>query len=152
MRALRRDVGPYRILLRVDRSEPTKNVLRGLAAWRELLRRRPDLHGQVVHVVIAYPSRGDLVEYRRYAADARALATSVVDEFATDDWTPVRFYDDDDFARTLAAYRLADTLVVNPIRDGMNLVAKEGPVLSERACALVLSTEAGAADELAPAR
>jgi trehalose 6-phosphate synthase len=55
---------------------------------------------------------------------------------------------DDDYARSLAAYRLADVLLVNPIRDGMNLVAKEGPILSQRGCALVLSREAGAVAEL----
>ena len=56
----------------------------------------------------------------------------------------------DDYARSLAAYLLADVLLVNPIRDGMNLVAKEGPILAGRGCALVLSREAGAADELGP--
>ncbi len=69
----------------------------------------------------------------------------IEDEFGTDDWNPLILQVNDDYPRSLAAYRLADVLLVNPIRDGMNLVAKEGPILSERGCALVLSREAGAA-------
>jgi trehalose 6-phosphate synthase len=76
------------------------------------------------------------------------LAREIVDEFGTEDWNPLVLQVNDDYPRSLAAYRLADVLLVNPIRDGMNLVAKEGPLLSERNCALVLSREAGAAAEL----
>jgi trehalose 6-phosphate synthase len=78
------------------------------------------------------------------------LAREISEEFGTEDWDPLILQVDDDYARSLAAYRLADVLLVNPIRDGMNLVAKEGPILSERGCALVLSREAGAATELGP--
>ena len=77
------------------------------------------------------------------------LAREINDEFATGDWTPLLLGVADDYPGSLAAFRLAEVLVVNPIRDGMNLVAKEGPVLSEPGCALVLSREAGAADDLA---
>jgi trehalose 6-phosphate synthase len=77
------------------------------------------------------------------------LAREIVDEFGTEDWNPLVLGVNDDYARSLAAYRLADVLLVNPLRDGMNLVAKEGPLLSERGCVVVLSREAGAAAELA---
>ncbi len=76
------------------------------------------------------------------------LAREIDDEFATADWTPILLFTNDDYARSLAGYRLADVLLVNPIRDGMNLVAKEGPILADHGCALVLSREAGAAAEL----
>ena len=76
------------------------------------------------------------------------LGQQIEDEFAEPGWKPLMLEVKDDYARSLAACRLADVLLVNPIRDGMNLVAKEGPVLSDRGCALVLSTEAGAAAEL----
>ena len=75
------------------------------------------------------------------------LATDIEDEFGTDDWRPIVLDVTDDYARSLALYRVGDVLLVNPVRDGMNLVAKEVPVLSENGCAIVLSTEAGAADE-----
>ncbi|GLW67579.1 trehalose-6-phosphate synthase [Actinomadura rubrobrunea] len=148
-RALRERVGDRRLILRVDRTEPSKNIVRGLAAYRELLARHPEWHGRVVHLAFAYPSRHDLHEYREYTAQVRRLAGQIADEYGTAAWEPLILEVEDDHPRSLAAYGLADVLVVNPIRDGMNLVAKEGPVLSERGCALVLSREAGAAAELA---
>ena len=137
-----------RLIVRVDRTELSKNIVRGLAAYRELLITHPEWRGQVTHLAFAYPSRHDLPEYREYTARVQRMAGEIEDEFGTDDWNPLILQVHDDYPRSLAAYRLADVLLVNPIRDGMNLVAKEGPILSERACALVLSTEAGAAAEL----
>jgi trehalose 6-phosphate synthase len=146
--ALLESIGDRAVLLRIDRTELSKNIVRGLAAYRELLRTRPDWRGRVVHLAYAYPSRHDLPEYREYTAAVQRIAAEIEDEFATDDWSPLDLQVTDDFPRSLAAYRIADVLVVNPIRDGMNLVAKEGPVLSEKGVALVLSREAGAATEM----
>jgi trehalose 6-phosphate synthase len=137
-----------RLIVRVDRSELSKNIIRGLAAFRELLVTRPQWHGKVTHVAFAYPSRTDIPEYRAYTDDIQRLAQMINEEFGTPDWQPLMLEVLDDYARSLAAYLLADVLLVNPIRDGMNLVAKEGPILSRRGCAVVLSAEAGAADEL----
>jgi trehalose 6-phosphate synthase len=136
------------LIVRIDRTELSKNIVRGLAAYRELLATRPGLHGQVTHLAFAYPSRHDLPEYRDYTDSVLRIAREINDEFGTPDWDPLILAVKDDYARSLAAYRLADVLVVNPIRDGMNLVAKEAPIVSERGCALVLSREAGACDEL----
>ena len=133
----------------MDRTELSKNILRGLAAYRELLATRPQWQGRVVHLAFAYPSRSALAEYRAYAGRIRRLAREITEEFRTADWNPVILEVRDDYPRSLAACVLADVLLVNPIRDGMNLVAQEGPVLSERGCALVLSREAGAAATLA---
>jgi len=138
------------LIVRVDRTELSKNIVRGLEAYRELLRSRPEWHGKVMHVAFAYPSRHDLPEYREYTAAVQRMALQIQDEFASPGWDPLLLEVNDDYARSLAACRLADVMLVNPIRDGMNLVAKEGPILSDRGCALVLSTEAGAADELGP--
>jgi trehalose 6-phosphate synthase len=138
-----------KLIVRIDRTELSKNIVRGLAAYRELLITRPHWRGRVSHLAFAYPSRHDLPEYREYTASVQRLAKEIVDEFGTDDWNPLILGVNDDYPRSLAAYRLADVLLVNPIRDGMNLVAKEAPLLSERGCALVLSREAGAAAELA---
>ena len=102
----------------------------------------------MIHLAFAYPSRHDLPEYREYTAAVQRLARQIEDEFAVPGWDPLILEVNDDYARSLAACRLADVLLVNPIRDGMNLVAKEGPILSDRGCALVLSKEAGAAAEL----
>ena len=93
-----------------------------------------------MHLAFAYPSRHDLPEYREYTAAVQRLARQIEDEFGTAGWDPLILDVNDDYPRSLAACRLADVLLVNPIRDGMNLVAKEGPILSDRGCALVLST------------
>jgi trehalose 6-phosphate synthase len=147
--AMLRDlVGDRRVIVRIDRTELSKNIVRGLAAFRELLQTRPEWRGRVVHLAFAYPSRHDLPEYREYTGAVQRIAAEINDEFATDDWTPLVLAVDDDYARSLAAYRVADVLLVNPIRDGMNLVAREGPVLSDDGVALVLSREAGAAADL----
>src|SRR5260370_30635 len=140
--------GDRKLIVRVDRTELSKNIVRGLLAYRELLITYPEWRGRVTHVALAYPSRHDLPEYREYTASVQRLASEIENEFGADDWDPLLLAVNDDYPRSLAAYRLADVLLVNPIRDGMNLVAKEGPILSDRGCALVLSTEAGAAAEL----
>jgi trehalose 6-phosphate synthase len=145
---LREQVGDRRLIVRIDRTELSKNIVRGLAAYRELLSKHPEWRGRVVHVAFAYPSRHDLPEYREYTAAVQRMAAEISDEFGSGTWEPLILQVNDDYPRSLAAYGMADVLLVNPIRDGMNLVAKEGPVLSQRGCALVLSREAGAAAEL----
>jgi trehalose 6-phosphate synthase len=142
------DGGARRTIVRVDRTELSKNIVRGMLAFRQLLEDRPEWRERVVHVAFAYPSRQDLEVYREYTAQVRRLAEEINARYGTPDWTPVVLHVKDDFARSLAAYRLADVALVNPIRDGMNLVAKEVPVVSDQGCALVLSREAGAFEEL----
>ena len=147
--ALAAGAGDRKLIVRIDRTELSKNIVRGLAAYRELLITEPQWRGRVTHLAFAYPSRHDLPEYREYTASVQRVAREIVDEFGTEDWAPLVLQVNDDYARSLAAYRLADVLLVNPVRDGMNLVAKEGPLLSERNCVVVLSREAGAAADLA---
>ncbi|GAA3090814.1 trehalose-6-phosphate synthase [Streptosporangium carneum] len=147
MAALREQVGDRKLIVRIDRTELSKNIVRGLTAYREFLAAHPEWHGRVVHLAFAYPSRHDLPEYREYTAAVQRCALEIEDEYATEDWDPLILNVQDDYPRSLAAYRLADVMLVNPIRDGMNLVAKEGPVLSPQS-ALILSREAGAAAEL----
>ncbi|MFJ6906917.1 alpha,alpha-trehalose-phosphate synthase (UDP-forming) [Streptomyces griseoluteus] len=149
MAVLREQIGEgRRSIVRVDRTELSKNIVRGLLAYRRLLEDHPEWRERVVHVAFAYPSRQDLALYRSYMEEVRRVAEEINSEFGTAGWTPVLLHLDDDFARSLAAYRLADVALVNPIRDGMNLVAKEVPVVSDEGVALVLSREAGAYEEL----
>ncbi|MGW2684563.1 alpha,alpha-trehalose-phosphate synthase (UDP-forming) [Streptomyces sp. NPDC001414] len=149
MRALREEIGEgRRTIVRVDRTELSKNIVRGLLAYRQLLDDHPEWRERVVHVAFAYPSRQDLTVYRDYTAEVQRVADEINAAYGTAGWTPVVLHVKDDFARSLAAYRLADVALVNPIRDGMNLVAKEIPLVSDAGCALVLSREAGAYEEL----
>ena len=152
MATLREEIGgadgSRKTIVRVDRTELSKNIVRGLLAYRQLLEDRPEWRERVVHVAFAYPSRQDLAVYRDYTAEVQRVADDINASYGTPTWTPVVLHVKDDFARSLAAYRLADVALVNPIRDGMNLVAKEIPVVSDEGCALVLSREAGAYEEL----
>ncbi|MFC9228628.1 trehalose-6-phosphate synthase [Streptomyces decoyicus] len=152
--ALREQIGTgpdgtaRKTVVRVDRTELSKNIVRGLLAYRQLLADHPSWRERVVHVAFAYPSRQDLAVYREYTEEVARVAEAINSEYGTAAWQPVVLHVKDDFARSLAAYRLADVALVNPIRDGMNLVAKEIPVVSDQGCVLVLSREAGAHEEL----
>ena len=119
--------------MRVDRTELSKNIVRGLLAYRELLRAPPGVARPGRAPRVRLPLAGTTCPST--ASTPRAVqrcAEEIEDEFGTDDWEPLILNVNDDYPRSLAAYRLADVLLVNPIRDGMNLVAKEGPVLSPR--------------------
>jgi trehalose 6-phosphate synthase len=148
LRVLNDVVGDRRVIGRVDRTELSKNVYRGLLSYRELLRRYPDWRGRVVHCVYDNPSREDLPAYREYTASLERLAAEIDDEFSTDDWTPILLEIQDDYPAALAALRRSDVVFVNSVRDGMNLVVLESLVLSERDPALVISREMGAAELL----
>jgi trehalose 6-phosphate synthase len=148
---LRAQVGSCRIVARADRMEPSKNIVRGMLAFEELLRTHPEWRGRVVHVALAYPSRQGLAEYLAYGADVEHTAARINHAFGApvDGWTPIVLSVEDDRARSLAALALSDVLLVNPVRDGLNLVAKEGPLINGADGVLVLSRQAGAWEELA---
>jgi len=139
-----------RLIVRVDRLELSKNILRGLEGYGMFLERNPRARGRVVHYALTYPSRRDLPEYQAYTAEVKALAESINERFRTRTWEPVLLDLRDNYPRALAAMAAADVLIVNPVWDGMNLVAKEGPVISRRDLVLILSRNAGAADDLGP--
>lgn len=150
---LRAAVGGRRVVARADRMEPSKNIVRGMLAFEELLVGRPSWRGQVVHVVCAYPSRQGLAEYLAYAADVEHTAARINHAYGDGDgsgagWVPIVLSVSDDYSRSLAALTLSDVLLINPVRDGMNLVAKEGPLINTEDGVLVLSREAGAWEEL----
>jgi trehalose 6-phosphate synthase len=132
-----------RMLVRADRMEPSKNIVRGFEAFGLFRDEHPDM-ADVRFVACLYPSRQSMPEYRDYAAAITAAANRVNERHPG----AVELFTNDDFDRTLAALSLYDVLLVNPLMDGMNLVAKEGAALNQRAGALVLSRGAGAYEEL----
>ncbi len=144
-------LGDRQMVVRVDRVEPSKNLVRGFLAFDDLLERHPEHRGSVVFVAFAYASRQGLAEYLAYRTEVEQAAALVNERWATPGWTPVVLDIADDPDRSLAALAHADVVVVNPLRDGLNLVAKEGPIVNRRDGVLVLSREAGAHDELAGA-
>ncbi len=171
---IRQAVGERRLVVRIDRMEPSKNILRGFLAFERLLEARTDLHGTVSFLALTYPSRESLAQYRTYRAEIETLARRLnarfargsgqggsevggvlqggigLDAAASDplSWRPVILEVEDRYSRSVAAMSLYDVLLVNPVRDGLNLVAKEGPIANRNDGVLVLSREAGVWDEL----
>ncbi|MGH9046174.1 MAG: alpha,alpha-trehalose-phosphate synthase (UDP-forming), partial [Acidimicrobiales bacterium] len=137
-----------RLIVRVDRIELSKNLLRGFYAFEELMETRPRWRGEVVFCAYVYPSRESLAEYAGYRSEVDHTVRRINERFGTDEWTPILYDPADDYPRSLAGLISYDVLLVNPIRDGMNMVAKEGPMVNERDGVLVLSRQAGAWEEL----
>ncbi len=138
--------GQPNLIVRVDRLEPSKNVLRGFLAFEALLRRRPDLRRTVRFLAIQSISRENVPEYARYASAVREVVARV-NGMSDPDEAPIWLLDGSEYALAIAALSLADVVLVNPVVDGMNLVAKEATIVGRGA--LVLSETAGAAEQLA---
>jgi trehalose 6-phosphate synthase len=146
--ALDAQLGEAQLLLRVDRTDPSKNIVRGFTAYDLLLEEHPELLGHVVFLAMLQPSRQDVPEYATYLAEIGAAATSVNAKHGTGDWQPVDLRLASDMSLAAAAYRRCDVLLVNAVADGMNLVAKEAVVVNERDMVLALSEATGAHEEL----
>jgi trehalose 6-phosphate synthase len=139
---------PEFLVVRVDRTDPSKNIVRGFRAFGLFLERWPEFHGRVVMLALLDPSRQDLPEYADYLAALEREAQAVNERFEADGWRPVDLQIADNFPQAVAAYKQYDVLLVNPIFDGMNLVAKEGPLVNGRGGVVILSENAGAFAEL----
>jgi len=140
---------PEKVVLRVDRTDPSKNVVRGLQAFELFLSDHPEWEGRVTMLAKLDPSRQDIPEYAEYLGAIQRAARTVNDRFyATGDWQAVDLRISDNFAEAVAAYTEYDVLLVNAIFDGMNLIAKEAPLVNERDGVLILSENAGADPEL----
>jgi trehalose 6-phosphate synthase len=139
---------PERLVLRVDRTDPSKNVVRGFRAFELYLDVHPEMHRRVGMLALLDPSRQDIPEYAEYLGAIQRAARAVNDRFAQEGWTPIELKIEDDFLGSVAAYKQYDVLLVNAIFDGLNLVAKEAPLVNERDGVLILSENAGAHEEL----
>jgi len=141
-------VGDRKLILRVDRIEPSKNILRGLEAYRTLLKTHPEHRGKVQMLALLVPSRMKVDEYQDYFKEIMAETGMINANYSTPYWEPVRIMVGNNYERAIAAMQFYDVLLVNPLADGMNLVAKEGVLVNQKDGALVLSEGAGAFYEL----
>jgi trehalose 6-phosphate synthase len=139
---------PERVILRVDRTDPSKNIVRGFRAFALYLEAHPEANGKVGMFALLDPSRQDIPQYAAYLEEIEAAAGEINARFGREGWEPIVLEIRDDFARSVAAYKLYDVLLVNAVFDGLNLVAKEAPLVNERDGVLVLSENAGAHEEL----
>ena len=136
------------LILRVDRADLSKNVLRGFTAFDVFLTQHPEFREKVSFVAQLMPSRTDVPEYREYLERIEALVAVVNQHHGTPDWMPIQLKLRDDLEEAVAAYKHYDVLLVNAMFDGMNLVAKEGPLVNERNGVSILSENTGAHEEL----
>jgi len=139
---------PELLVVRVDRTDPSKNIVRGFRAFGLLLERHPELHRRVGMLALLDPSRQDVPVYAAYRAAIERAAAEVNEQFGDGTWRPVDLHVADNFPQSVASYKQFDVLFVNPIFDGMNLVAKEAPLVNERGGVVVLSENAGAHEQL----
>lgn len=140
-----------KLLLRTDRIDLSKNPLRGFLAFEALLDRRPELANEVLFLALMYPSRLTVERYHRYYAECLGIVRRVNERYGASvkaNAGPVHLIFEDAFHRSLAAMRLYDVLLVNPVYDGLNLVAKEGPTVNERDGSVLLSRNAGVFEEI----
>jgi trehalose 6-phosphate synthase len=137
-----------RLILRIDRIEPSKNIIRGFIAFEELLELHPEHRGKVKFVAFLAPSRLEVDEYQNYLDELMAAAGRINANFGDSEWEPVRLFTSESYPRAVAAMQLYDVLLINAIADGMNLVAKEGPIVNRNSGVLILSERAGATQQL----
>ncbi len=135
-------------ILRVDRLEPSKNIVRGFRAFDLLLQRYPDLQGKISFLALLVPSRMHIRQYRRYSDEVDEAISVVNTKYGNDDWQPIHVLCENNYAQALAGMCHYDVLLVNSVIDGMNLVAKEGPIVNTCDGVLVLSETAGACEQL----
>lgn len=135
-------------IVRIDRVEPSKNIVRGFQAYEHLLEAHPEYRGRVKFVAILVPSRLGVEEYKRYLEEIMVVAGWINTRYGNEEWQPVELVVGENYSRAIAAMQLYDVLMVNPIIDGMNLVAKEGVTVNEKSGVLILSEGAGVAEQL----
>ena len=141
-------IGDNQLILRIERIEPSKNVVRGFQAFEELLELHPTHRGNVKFLALLVPSRLGVDEYENYLEEIMAVAGHINANYGTRDWEPIRILIGHNYQRGVAAMQLYDVLLVNAIADGMNLVAKEGPMVNEKDGVLILSERTGAREQL----
>jgi trehalose 6-phosphate synthase len=135
-------------ILRVDRADLSKNVLRGFTGFDIFLEQHPEFHERITFTAQLMPSRTDVPEYVEYLEKIEALVAVVNHRHGTTDWMPIDLKLRDDLDEAVASYKHYDVMMVNAMFDGMNLVAKEGPLVNERDGVSILSENTGAHEEL----
>lgn len=143
---------PYlgeKTIVRVDRVEPSKNIVRGFRAFEMLLKESPELIGKVKFLAFLVPSRTYIGQYQRYTEEVNQIVDSINAHYGTPKWQPIKVFYENNYAQAIAGMRLYDVLLVNAVIDGMNMVAKEGPTVNSRCGVLIISETAGAHEQLA---
>ena len=140
--------GATATIVRIDRAEPNKNVVRGFRAYELLLSRHPELQGKVNFLAFLVPSRTHIRQYQRYMEEIQQVVARINQSFGSPEWQPITTFMENNYTQAIAGMKLYDVLLVNTIMEGMNLVAKEGPVVNTQNGVLILSETSGAYHQL----
>jgi trehalose 6-phosphate synthase len=143
-----RDWRPDHLIVRIDRTDPSKNIVRGFLAYEKLLTNHPELKGKVQFWAFLQPSRQDVAAYRTYVRRVRQVVLRINRQYGGENWQPIRLEFGESVRKAMAALRNYDVLLVNPVYDGLNLVVKEGALINRSDGVIVLSENAGAHEEL----
>jgi len=135
-------------IIRVDRAEPSKNIVRGFRAYQILLEQHPELHERVKFLAFLVPSRTHVRQYERYQDEIDNVVRGINQAFGSETWMPIQVIYENNYTQALAGMSLYDVLLVNPLADGMSLVAKEGPVVNKINGVVILSEATGAFEQL----
>jgi trehalose 6-phosphate synthase len=139
---------PKRLIARIDRTDPSKNIVRGFIAYEKLLRYHPELRGEVQFWAFLQPSRQDVAAYSRYLREIRQMAARINNDLGSQEWQPIRLEIAESERKAMSVLKNFDVLLVNPVYDGLNLVVKEGALVNQTDGVIVLSENAGAHEEL----
>jgi trehalose 6-phosphate synthase len=141
-------IGDCKLIYRTDRADLSKNIIRGFQAYDIFLEKYPEWKEKVKFIATLMPTRQDIDIYREYTDNIRNIVDEINEKYATLDWQPIQYICRGDYDLVIALLKKFDVLMVNPILDGMNIVAKEGSVVNENNGVLILSTGAGCYEEL----
>ncbi|HKC18010.1 MAG TPA: trehalose-6-phosphate synthase [Candidatus Dormibacteraeota bacterium] len=143
-----RDWRPEHLIVRIDRTDPSKNIVRGFLAYEKLLAHHPELKGRVQFWAFLQPSRQDVAAYRNYVRKVRQTVQRINAQYGAHGWQPIRLELGESVRKAMAAMRNFDVLVVNSVYDGLNLVSKEGALVNRNDGVIVLSENVGSHEEL----
>ena len=136
------------LIVRVDRAEPNRNIVRGFKAYELLLAQHQELRGKISFLAFLVLSRTHIRQYQRYMDEINEITAKINDSYGTDTWKPIQIFLENNYSQAIAGLKLYDVLLINTIIEGMNLVAKEGPIVNSRDGVLVLSESCGAYHQL----
>ena len=135
-------------IVRVERAEPSKNIIRGFRAFDVLLERYPQFLGKIKFIAFLVPTRTHLKPYQRYMEEVTQLIEAINKKYGTEEWHPIDFFYENNYIQEIRKIGLFRGSMVNAVIDGMNLVAKEGPTVNNRDGVLILSETVGAHEQL----
>ncbi|WP_331275708.1 trehalose-6-phosphate synthase [Methanobacterium veterum] len=136
------------LIYRTERTDPSKNIIRGFKAYDLFFQKHPEFKGKVTFFITGVTTRENVKEYRDYKTNVNNIITEINAKYSKDGWKPIVPHFDAEYSLVTAAFKNYDCLLINSINDGMNIVPKEGSIVNENDGILIISETTGAYDEL----